>query len=346
MPLAHFFARAARTLPLAAAGLLLPALGWCWGSDGHQTVGAIADRLIAGTPAAAQVRKLLGGRTLRDAGPWADCARGVGGPPDFDYPDKGQHPACAVFEDAAGIERMRAFVRRNTDNCKRKASEGACHTHYHFVDLTPQRDHYDPHFTGARDVDLVAATSAAIRVLRGEKSPKPFAITSRTEALLLLAHYVGDLHQPLHIGNVYLDAKGKPLDVDPGPAPPGSTTYGGNAVVPVDAKTGKPMGKLHGLWDDIPGALMSGHVDADWLAKAKAEPVTAGDPADWPAVWAGGTLLASRQAYDKVRFAAKQQGSWNATLPLGYRDRMTALKREQITRAGARLAQVLQAVFP
>ena len=47
-----------------------------WDSTGHQTVGAIADQLIAGTNAETQVRKILG-TSLRVSAVWADCAKGV-----------------------------------------------------------------------------------------------------------------------------------------------------------------------------------------------------------------------------------------------------------------------------
>src|SRR5258705_13311907 len=50
-----------------------------WNAEGHQTVGAIADSLLAGTHAGKEVRKILGrGGTLQRAALWADCAQGVG----------------------------------------------------------------------------------------------------------------------------------------------------------------------------------------------------------------------------------------------------------------------------
>jgi len=330
---------------IAAVLSLVAAPAGAWGPDGHQTVGAIADRLIAGTPAAAKVKSLLGGLTLRDAADWADCARGVGPAPAYAYDEPGKHPACAPFETSKGIAEMRDYVRRNDRNCVRKGHEGSCHTQYHFVDIAPQRGRYDSDAPGASPVDIVAATTAAIRVLRGQPAPKPFDIRSRREALLMLAHFVGDLHQPLHVGSIYLDKAGHPLDPGAGPVPAGSSTAGGNAVVPIDAVTHKAMGKLHGMWDDIPAALLSGHLDAGWLAEAQAVEKDEGDAAGWPAGWATGTLLASRDAYAKIRFAAKQDDAWNATLPLKYRDHMTALKHRQLTLAGARLAQVLQATL-
>ncbi len=42
----------------------VPQLSFAWGADGHQTVGAIADTLLTGTKAGAQVKNLLGDNTL------------------------------------------------------------------------------------------------------------------------------------------------------------------------------------------------------------------------------------------------------------------------------------------
>ena len=344
-----------RPLTSALLGLVaaaLPLAAWAWGADGHQAVGALADRLIAGTPAAAKVKSLLGGLSLREAGPWADCARSVGPGPKYEYDKTVKGQACEVFKTDKGIAEMQDFVRRNDGNCQRKPHEHACHTMYHFVDIGVQRDHYDRQFYGTRDVDLVAATAAAIAVLQGHEAPAPFDIRSQREALLLLAHYLGDIHQPLHVGSVYLDSNGKRIDPDPGPPDHASENFGGNDLVPVDVVTKKEMGKLHAMWDDVPGALLSGHVDAAWLAKAKAVPPTPGEPTTWPAAWATGTLLSARNAFDKVRFGPRHEFApthtqiWNATLPLHYRDAMNAAKQTQITLAGARLAQVLQAAFP
>ena len=52
----------------------------------------------------------------------------------------------------------------------------------------------------------ISAINAAIRVLQDRpKATAPLSITDKKEALFLLAHFVGDIHQPLHVGAVYLD---------------------------------------------------------------------------------------------------------------------------------------------
>lgn len=60
------------------AGLAIsPLEAFAWGSDGHKTIGAIADQLLQGTPTEAKVKALLKpGETLSSASVWADCAKG------------------------------------------------------------------------------------------------------------------------------------------------------------------------------------------------------------------------------------------------------------------------------
>jgi hypothetical protein len=67
---------------------------WGWGSEGHQTIGAIADTLLAGTPAAQRVQELLPGETLSTAAIWADCAKG------FRYCHRALTPEMQAFVDA------------------------------------------------------------------------------------------------------------------------------------------------------------------------------------------------------------------------------------------------------
>jgi hypothetical protein len=54
-----------------------------WGPEGHQTVAAIADKLLGGQTHA-KVKEILGPLILEDAAVWADCAKGVS-PKDFTY---------------------------------------------------------------------------------------------------------------------------------------------------------------------------------------------------------------------------------------------------------------------
>jgi len=319
---------------------------FAWGPDGHHTVGAIADRLIAGTGAATQVQALLGGLTLQDAAVWADCAKGVDPARDYAYTSEGQYAECAIFETPEGEAEMSDFVRRNDTNCSRKPTEESCHKQYHYSDVAIQRTRYRPGLVGTRDDDLAAAVGAAMHVLRGEPAPAPFNIKDRREALLLLAHYAGDIHQPLHVGAIYLDAQGGRVDPDATGYDPATDTRGGNQIVIAVANANYRGENLHHAWDGIPAALTATHIDAKWLAQARSVAATAGPVTAWPAAWATGTLAQARIAFAGVTFGPKAGTEWPATLPANYAGTMSSVKKKQLTRAGARLAQTLRAIWP
>jgi S1/P1 Nuclease len=76
------------------------------------------------------------------------------------------------------------------------------------------RDHFDRSFAGTNEHDLVGAITAAIAVLRDKTPSGPYSIADKKEALFMLAHFLGDLHQPLHVAAVHLDEKGHLVDPD------------------------------------------------------------------------------------------------------------------------------------
>lgn len=334
-----------RLATAAALGLALPA-ALAWGPDGHHTVGAIADKLLAGSPAAAQVNALLGGLGLRDAAVWADCAKGVDPKKDFKYTATGKFAECKVFETPELEAEMIDFVRRNDTNCPRAAGDESCHREYHYTDEAIQRTRYTLGDVGTRNVDIVAALAAATHVLAGDPAPAPFSINTKREALLLLAHYLGDIHQPLHVGAVYLDLQGLRVDPAAGTFDPATETRGGNEIVTVHLATNRRSANLHQTWDSIPLTLNADRIGPGWLAQARRLPKTTGAVFDWPAAWASETLRRAVPAFAGLNFGPDIDGGWTTSLSCAYDVRMTALKKKQLTAAGARLAQVLRALFP
>lgn len=333
---------------VALALLLSPIRAIAFGAQGHEVIGAIADRLL-NPHASRQVTHLLG-MTLQAAAPWADCAKDVRlDAGDFRYMPESHHQrACRVFETPAGIVRMEDYVRRNWGACASPGGHAsACHKAYHYADVAIQRSRYDRAYVGTSDHDIVSALRATIDVLQGRPAPAPFSIRDRSEALLMLAHFVGDVHQPLHVGAIYLAADGHPVDPDAGTQkadPDGSTgTRGGNAI---DAGSTD----LHAEWDQVPASFRPSSVDARMLAAARAIPTGPGDAAAWPAAWASETLLAARAAYAGIAFEPQSSstGHWTARFddPAAYRLSKRRQQTEQVTRAGARLAQLLNAVWP
>ncbi len=339
-------ARLARLALVALTAALSATAASAWGPDGHHTVGALADRLIAGTHAEGRVKALLGGLTLQQAAVWADCAKGVDPSKDFAYTSAGKYPECAIYETPDGEAEMIDFVKRNDTNCPRAAGDASCHTQYHYTDEAIQRKRYQPGDVGTRNFDVVAAVTATLRVLRGEPAPAPFNIKDKREALLLLSHYAGDITQPLHVGAVYLDPCGKVVDPQLEAFDPSMDTQGGNAIVTIRIATSHRSETLHATWDDTPEALHANHVDDAWVALARAEPATRGPMDGWSTEWAGTTLTQARIALDGLKFGAQQGGQWTTGLTGRYDDSMAPIKKRQLTVGGARLAHALLSIWP
>ena len=331
---------------LALSAALFATAACPWGADGHHTVGALADRLIAGTNAQAQVKALLGDLTLEQAAVWADCAKGVDPAKNFAYTATGKYAECAIFETPDGEAEMIDYVRRNDTTCPRVPGDESCHKQYHYSDEAIRRTRYHLGDVGTRAFDVVAAISATIGVLRGEPAPAPFDIKDKREALLLLAHFVGDIEQPLHVGAVYLDASGKVVDPAAGTFDPATGTQGGNLVATIRVATNHRSETLHATWDDIPAALHSDRIDAAWMASARAVPATRGAMAGWSAQWAGATLTQARHAIGGLQYGPALNNQWTVPLTGRYDDAMAPVKKRQLTAGGARLAQVLRAVWP
>lgn len=329
------------SLQISLLLLLIQSQALAWDALGHQTVGAIADRLIAGSHAAQKVDALLGGLSLEQASVWADCAKGIDPKRDYAYTTEGQYPGCKPFETAQGVAELTDYVRRNHSNCQRKAGEGSCHRQYHYTDVAIQHNSYRLGWVGTREWDVVHGLQAAIRVLQGEPAPPPFNLKNQREALLLLVHLVGDLHQPLHVGALYLDGQGRRLNPDVVGFEPLSQTQGGNRLVLTGAK-----GELHALWDNVSFPMLNEGDGMALIRKAKSVKTTDGDVGNWPVAWASDSVVAAKQAFAGITFGQFENDHWIASLPYHYdRDRQVLQKR-QLIKAGTRLAQLLLALWP
>lgn len=166
-------------LALSSAFASFDALAW--GHEGHRVVGSIAGKLIKGTNAEKQVAALLlPGETLESITNWADGAKGGAG-----YP--------------APTPEQAAYTAVNPK-----------HDEYHYVNIPFQKEHYHDHEVGTSPHDIVKTLRQAIAVLQGKTGAdvNPHNFTQR-QALLLVAHMVGDIHQPLHVGAAFVDKNGK-----------------------------------------------------------------------------------------------------------------------------------------
>lgn len=330
---------------LLLAGAALPAMAW--GPAGHQAIGAIADRLIEGTPTAKKVRSLLGSN-LQTASVWADCVRAVqlvGGA--WTYAPKEAYPECVPFEKTeASKQQMVDYVKRNASVCDDVPahSKGCRHKSYHFVDLPVQHPKYQAGAPGTSPTDLVQTLDALLARLSAGRSTPGFSFKSDAEALRLLTHFVGDLHQPLHVASIYLDEAGKPLVPATEAEAQAHDNSGGNALL-FEGRN------LHKSWDGIPDSIYKPLLAGQAQAEARQVARTPGQLADWPAAWAEETAAEAAKAFQDLKFGphvknANPRGWPTTAAEPAYREAQRRLQREQLVKAGARLAQILTTLWP
>ncbi|HZM04668.1 MAG TPA: S1/P1 nuclease [Candidatus Saccharimonadales bacterium] len=297
-----------------------------WGDQGHRTIGAMADQLITGTEAGAQVHTLLGDETLSAASVWADQVKG---------------------RDNLTPE-MIQFTTANPN-----------HFVFHYTDVPFEEPRYRDDSVGATNVDVVHAIPACILILQGRGTEQTFfKDVSPKVALRLLAHYIEDLHQPLHVGSGYLDGTNF---VDPnGYGKQYKSDQGGNLLV-FDGTN-----KLHFFWDVtvVQLAMAHDHVQtpAEYavklLGKSPAPVWKDSMPLlDWDREWADESLALSAKVHavtvkdeddtrlDRRTHLPRPQWDIQELTPeyIGWA-RQTA--EEQITKAGYRLAATLEAIWP
>jgi hypothetical protein len=318
----------------ALAVLCGPALGW--GPEGHQLIGSTADQLL-NSHAKQEAARILG-LPLRVAATWPDCARSVEPQPDgtFKYiPNKEFDPPCTSFDKTE----LQNYVQHNWTNCNYENKPTNCHKAFHFADVAIQHDDYERTFVGTSDHDVVSAINAAVMVLQNKPAPAPFVINNQKEALFMLAHFVGDIHQPLHVGAIYLDAAGGPVNPDMGRFDENSATAGGNFI----NEGGK---NLHADWDAIPRNLGT-TASKTMVSQAKAVARSVGALESWPAAWASETVVASHGAFQGLSFKGTGAHKWSVEFDdrKGYVKDENRLKVAQLAKAGARLAELLNAVW-
>lgn len=322
-----------------------------WNAAGHESVGGIADQLINGTPTGKRVAAILGG-TLQNAAIWADCAKSVkqiAGVWTFDKADIWRAKDCDLFAADPNNKALIGFVRRNAAVCQAQAPSGKCgHKNFHFSDISVAKPQYDATLPGASRIDLLHAIAATVAVIKTGKataqSPAPFNIVGQREAVRLLAHYIGDLHQPLHVGSIYLDDAGQAIDPATQADADAHDNAGGNNLM-IEG------GNLHALWDKVTPAQRSRVLDGSGATEARQLPAATGSADTWPLAWTNDTLDVARKAFAPLKFGAKIPGvkpdQWPATAAEpAYKQAREALQREQIVKAGARLARLLTATLP
>lgn len=296
-----------------------------YGNAGHQAIGTIAEHYLTGTRAGLEIRTLLKpGEGLDRAATWADRAK---------IPDK-----------YLTIE-MKEFVANNPG-----------HHSYHYCDVPFQEKAYREGITGTNPHDIVHTLRICIQVLQSKQAQpeNPLRISKRV-ALMLIAHYIGDLHQPLHVGCSYVDEQNH--FVNPEKGVKGQPDAGGNHFQ-LTKNT-----KLHGYWDTQTVKLAHDHAGKedfttfivsrypakpDWNAKG---PINT-----WPEQWATETLGLAEKCFAGITLGERflvpkdeksdEHFEWKITLPTGYDEKSRDIVEVELAKAGYRLAALLKAIWP
>jgi len=297
-----------------------------WGAEGHRAVGTLAQDLIS-SETQVKVQQLLhqsGDSDLASASTWADEVR-----------------------ENAHIDRPRP---KDAEDFNRQFPNNA---RWHFVNLplgTGSLAEAERFFDGKNDI--IHALERCIAVLETRESAP--GELSRTQALRLLVHFVGDIHQPLHCGTGFyrISETTPPLLVtNPDEAFGLPSDRGGN-----DLFYG-PKERLHALWDVVLVERVADTFDSRALAALlkqeylhHAWTATPGDYHRWAETWALESVKVAASAYAGIRFnSVETMGESNPlwisiTLPPDYEKKNTALAAQQLTKAGVRLAQLLDRI--
>ena len=317
--MSRLVSRAALALALAVGVVSLDSRAGAFADSGHRIVGRLAELHLAKSRAMTEVRGILRpGESLAEAAVWPDTIKD----PLYEDEDTGRfrldHPG---------------------------------HDTYHYANLPYQADRYSPDALGARPTDIVQIARESIRVLQGAST----AFRKR-EALRLLAHLTGDIHQALHVGNAFVSVAAPPRFVVPEGAN-WRSSLGGNALV----YGPQQRFNLHSYWDahavnlsmrsdDVPAyaarLLREVPVRGDWTNSGRAE--------DWPAQWATEALQLAKEAHRGIRItrylgpddARRTAHRWLIEQPAGYDDQAKRVTPLQLAKAGHRLAATLQAIWP
>ena len=107
---------------------------------------------------------------------------------------------------------------------------------------------------------------------------------------------------------------------------------------------------LHGEWDDIPTDIGDA-ATRELLAEARAVPASQGAIETWPANWATDSILVSHQAFEGLNFQRTQpppKVQWTVSFDdhTAYLWLADLIKRRQLAKGGARLAEILNTIWP
>lgn len=338
--------------------------GYPYGPAGHELVGGIADNKLIGTPAEAKVTELLDGLNLVQAATLPDVIKS------WDRNSKAKlkqlkgHPKI--------VKQLREFFKANSEPPAGKEGEPLHHI-FHYTDVPVEAQSYAAGTKGRNEYDLVHMITYCINVLSGKEKAANERKITKAVALILLTHYLGDIHQPLHVGAEYFDLSGTPKPVNGDEAADAVPDAGGNSLkFRSDENHGRGKSpKFHAFWD---GSAVDAAKDAiadryfdvasDATDEAIMAKLAAEEPANWQPgpsdkletlseKWADEILPIAREAHTRVEFTDLKQGDFHGeTVATGnavaksnteqsYEEWAGEITAQQTHKAGWRLAYLL-----
>jgi len=344
---------------------------------GHEIVGAIADERLASTPPAAKVYAILDGLTLEKAALIADEIKG--------WDKKGvDAPRSFRYSRHRNIDRqLRDFWRANPPTHDPNSPAPSHHWfHYTDVPVTPAQRYRDG-ASGRNKWDIVHMIPFCVDVLQGRMSEQNERKITKPVAVILLAHLVADIHQPLHVGADYFDAQGRATDPEKDKsalADEGGNTFTLELSDEPPRRRGIRKKKFHGFWDNdavnalfpqlparLPKKELATRVDP--LKQQLVHEMATHEPRNWQMpsnvsidsyaeIWADEILPIAREAHARLEFrnirplldngrvvargAAIEKPAPDQIL---YRAWATGIVRDELHKAGWRLADLLQKVL-
>lgn len=364
-----------RGILIAVAVVAFRASILAYGPLGHQVVGAIADERLANTSTAAKVYALLDGMRLEKAALIADEIKG--------WDKKGaDDPRSFHYSAHRNLDRqLRDFWRANQPT---HDSNAPSHHWFHYTDvpvLPAQR--YRDGTIGRSKWDVVHMIPFCIDVLQGQIPEENERKITKSVAVILLAHYIADIHQPLHVGAAYFDLQGRAADPDKDKsalADEGGNTFTLALSDDPPRRRGIRKKKFHGFWDNdsvnalfpqLPGGLPKKELEAqiDPFKRQLVHEMATNEPRNWQMpsnlsldnyaeVWADEILPIAREAHARLEFrnvksfldndrvVAKGQAfeRRGASRTL-YRAWASDVVRDELNKAGWRLADLLEKIL-
>jgi hypothetical protein len=326
---------------------------YSYGPRGHALVGAIADSRVSSTASTAvktKLKALLDGLTLQEAATLPDSIK------TWDKDPNGFHVTGHPTIETA----LRAFVAANP------AGGSISHHDFHFTDVPVfGKETYSSGQVGRSNFDIVHMIPFCISVLRNQTPETNARKITKPVAVILLAHYLGDIHQPLHVGAEYFTATGTPFD--PIPTNKGFADEGGNKLTlfTIVNTQENSDGVLHMYWDDKTvdnafGLQTTPQIVQQLATTEPAQWKLTGDVGTWAEQLANEILPMAREAHTRLQFIdvkatagqklitsgkaeekTQSAAGKNAALVV-YKDWAAGNVKQELQKAGWRLAALLE----